>query len=232
MQSPDTVAGDFAYINPFSSDSSSARRVLFHLQLGKFSIQIFRVQLQLGWLWDLLASQASALAPKSLPRRGLHCAPAPAAAWAARTWAWSSGRACFAFTGCCGARALAASCLVRRRLNQCFPGWRPKCWPRRELLSLPESTEDPVIAERASVTLGNNAALSANQVTIRELGGILSVGSKIYDLTTVLKRRLYMQSHGSVNVKDQIEIKVCVSQACENVLSGPLHLHPPPQLAN
>ncbi|KAM5303078.1 armadillo repeat-containing protein 10 isoform 1-T1 [Glossophaga mutica] len=100
----------------------------------------------------------------------------------------------------------------------------------QKLLYLLESTEDPVIIERALVTLGNNAAFSTNQVIIRELGGIPIVGSKINDPNYSIKEKaLNALSNLSVNVENQIKIKVYVSQVCEDVLSGPLNS--PVQLA-
>ncbi|KAF6085359.1 armadillo repeat containing 10 [Phyllostomus discolor] len=100
----------------------------------------------------------------------------------------------------------------------------------QKLLYLLESTEDPIILERALVTLGNNAAFSTNQVIIRELGGIPIVGRKINDPNYSIKEKaLNALSNLSVNVENQIKIKVYVSQVCEDVLSGPLNS--PVQLA-
>ena len=100
----------------------------------------------------------------------------------------------------------------------------------QNLLYLLESTEDPVISERALVSLGNNAAFSANQVIIRELDGVPIVGSKINDPNYGIKEKaLNALSNLSVSVENQIRIKVYVSQVCEDVLSGPLNS--PVQLA-
>lgn len=100
----------------------------------------------------------------------------------------------------------------------------------QKLLYLLELTEDPAIIERALVTLGNNAAFSANQVIIRELGGIPIVGSKIKDPNHSIKEKaLNALSNLSVNVENQIKIKVYVNQVCEDVFSGPLNS--PVQLA-
>ncbi|XP_022410163.1 armadillo repeat-containing protein 10 [Delphinapterus leucas] len=94
----------------------------------------------------------------------------------------------------------------------------------QKLLYLLESTEDPVIIERALVTLGNNAAFSVNQVTIRELGGIPIIGSKINNPNQSIKEKaLNALNNLSVNVENQIKIKVYVSQVCEDVFSGPLN---------
>nr|KAF6417844.1 armadillo repeat containing 10 [Rousettus aegyptiacus] len=100
----------------------------------------------------------------------------------------------------------------------------------QKLLYLLESTEDPVIIERALVTLGNNAAFSANQVIIRELGGIPIVGSKINDPNHSIKEKaLNALNNLSVNVENQIKIKIYINQVCEDVFSGPLNS--PMQLA-
>ncbi|XP_064343737.1 armadillo repeat-containing protein 10 isoform X4 [Camelus dromedarius] len=94
----------------------------------------------------------------------------------------------------------------------------------QKLLYLLESTEDPAIIERALVTVGNSAAFSANQVVIRELGGIPVVGSKINSPNQSIKEKaLNALNNLSVNVENQIKIKVYVNQVCEDVLSGPLN---------
>ncbi|XP_061269867.1 armadillo repeat-containing protein 10 isoform X3 [Bos javanicus] len=94
----------------------------------------------------------------------------------------------------------------------------------QKLLYLLESTEDPGIIERALVTLGNNAAFSANQIVIRELGGIPIVGSKINNPNQSIKEKaLNALNNLSVNVENQIKIKVYVSQVCEDVIAGPLN---------
>lgn len=100
----------------------------------------------------------------------------------------------------------------------------------QKLLYLLELTEDTSIIERALVTLGNNAAFSTNQVIIRELGGIPIIGSKIKDPNHSIKEKaLNALSNLSVNVENQIKIKVYVNQVCEDVFSGPLNS--PVQLA-
>ncbi|KAF5912236.1 hypothetical protein HPG69_013403, partial [Diceros bicornis minor] len=94
----------------------------------------------------------------------------------------------------------------------------------RKLLYLLESTEDPVIIERALVTLGNSAAFSANQVIIRELGGIPIVGSKINNPNHSIKEKaLNALNNLSVNVENQIKIKIYINQVCEDVFAGPLN---------
>nr|XP_027782169.1 armadillo repeat-containing protein 10 isoform X3 [Marmota flaviventris] len=94
----------------------------------------------------------------------------------------------------------------------------------QKLLYLLESTEDPVIMERALVTLGNNAAFSANQAIIRELGGIPIVGDKINNPNHSIKEKaLNALNNLSVNVENQIKIKIYIKQICEDVFSGPLN---------
>nr|XP_004652948.1 armadillo repeat-containing protein 10 [Jaculus jaculus] len=89
-----------------------------------------------------------------------------------------------------------------------------------KLLYLLESTEDPVIIEKALVTLGNNAAFSANQAIIRELGGIPIVGNKINSPNDSIKEKaLNALNNLSVNVENQIKIKIYVNQVCEDVIS-------------
>ncbi|KAF3821417.1 hypothetical protein GH733_010995 [Mirounga leonina] len=93
----------------------------------------------------------------------------------------------------------------------------------QKLLYLLESTDDPVITERALVTLGNNAAFSANQVIIRKLGGIPITGSKInHPNHSTKEKALNALNNLSVNVDNQVKIKAYISQVCKDVLSGPL----------
>ncbi|XP_036912988.1 armadillo repeat-containing protein 10 isoform X2 [Sturnira hondurensis] len=92
----------------------------------------------------------------------------------------------------------------------------------QKLLYLLESTEDPIIIEKALVTLGNNAAFSTNQVIIRELGGIPIVGSKINDPNYSIKEKaLNALSNLSVNVENQIKIKVQVLKLLLNLSENP-----------
>uniref|UniRef100_A0A2I2YEP4 Armadillo repeat-containing protein 10 n=1 Tax=Gorilla gorilla gorilla TaxID=9595 RepID=A0A2I2YEP4_GORGO len=79
----------------------------------------------------------------------------------------------------------------------------------QKLLYLLESTEDPVIIERALITLGNNAAFSVNQAIIRELGGIPTVANKInHSNQSIKEKALNALNNLSVNVENQIKIKV------------------------
>lgn len=93
----------------------------------------------------------------------------------------------------------------------------------QKLLYLLESTEDPIITERALVTLGNSAAFSTNQAIIRELGGIPIIGIRINSPNQSIKEKaLNALNNLSVNADNQIKIKVYVNQVCKDVLSGPL----------
>ncbi|XP_077014017.1 armadillo repeat-containing protein 10 isoform X2 [Tamandua tetradactyla] len=94
----------------------------------------------------------------------------------------------------------------------------------QKLLYLLESTEDPVIIEKALVTLGNNAAFSANQAIIRELGGIPIVGNMINSHNHSIKEKaLNALNNLSVNVENQSKIKIYMNQVCEDVFSDPLN---------
>uniref|UniRef100_A0A2K5RRJ3 Armadillo repeat-containing protein 10 n=1 Tax=Cebus imitator TaxID=2715852 RepID=A0A2K5RRJ3_CEBIM len=82
----------------------------------------------------------------------------------------------------------------------------------QKLLYLLESTEDPIIMEKALITLGNNAAFSVNQAIIRELGGIPIVGNKIsHSNQSIKEKALNALNNLSVNVENQIKIKVDAS---------------------
>ncbi|XP_055139483.1 armadillo repeat-containing protein 10 isoform X8 [Symphalangus syndactylus] len=92
----------------------------------------------------------------------------------------------------------------------------------QKLLYLLESTEDPVIIERALITLGNNAAFSVNQAIIRELGGIPIVGNKInHSNQSVKEKALNALNNLSVNVENQIKIKVQVLKLLLNLSENP-----------
>ncbi|XP_042540555.1 armadillo repeat-containing protein 10 isoform X2 [Dipodomys spectabilis] len=92
----------------------------------------------------------------------------------------------------------------------------------KKLLYLLESTEDPVLIEKALVTLGNSAAFSANQAIIRELGGIPIVGDKINNPNHSIKEKaLNALNNLSVNVENQIKIKVQVLKLLVNLSENP-----------
>uniref|UniRef100_A0A2K5HDM6 Armadillo repeat-containing protein 10 n=1 Tax=Colobus angolensis palliatus TaxID=336983 RepID=A0A2K5HDM6_COLAP len=92
----------------------------------------------------------------------------------------------------------------------------------QKLLYLLESTEDPVIIERALITLGNNAAFSVNQAIIRELGGIPIVGNKInHSNQSIKEKALNALNNLSVNVENQIKIKVQVLKLLLNLSENP-----------
>ncbi|PNJ58272.1 ARMC10 isoform 4 [Pongo abelii] len=92
----------------------------------------------------------------------------------------------------------------------------------QKLLYLLESTEDPVIIERALITLGNNAAFSVNQAIIRELGGIPIVANKInHSNQSTKEKALNALNNLSVNVENQIKIKVQVLKLLLNLSENP-----------
>ncbi|XP_006900873.1 PREDICTED: armadillo repeat-containing protein 10-like [Elephantulus edwardii] len=87
----------------------------------------------------------------------------------------------------------------------------------QKLLYLLDSTEDPAIIERALVTLGNNAAFSANHIVIRELGGIPIVGNVINSHNYSIKEKaLNTLNNLTVNVENQEIIKVYVNQVLDS----------------
>uniref|UniRef100_A0A2R9B0P4 Armadillo repeat-containing protein 10 n=1 Tax=Pan paniscus TaxID=9597 RepID=A0A2R9B0P4_PANPA len=92
----------------------------------------------------------------------------------------------------------------------------------QKLLYLLESAEDPVIIERALITLGNNAAFSVNQAIIRELGGIPIVANKInHSNQSIKEKALNALNNLSVNVENQIKIKVQVLKLLLNLSENP-----------
>ncbi|XP_007532748.1 armadillo repeat-containing protein 10 [Erinaceus europaeus] len=94
----------------------------------------------------------------------------------------------------------------------------------QKLLYLLQSAEDPIIIEKALVTVGNSAAFSVNQVIIRELGGIPIVGSKInHPNLSIKEKALNALNNLSVNVENQVKIKVYINQVSEDVFSDPLN---------
>ncbi|XP_064230837.1 armadillo repeat-containing protein 10 isoform X2 [Aotus nancymaae] len=92
----------------------------------------------------------------------------------------------------------------------------------QKLLYLLESTEDPIIIEKALITLGNNAAFSVNQAIIRQLGGIPIVGNKInHSNQSIKEKALNALNNLSVNVENQIKIKVQVLKLLLNLSENP-----------
>ncbi|XP_034820584.1 armadillo repeat-containing protein 10 isoform X6 [Pan paniscus] len=92
----------------------------------------------------------------------------------------------------------------------------------QKLLYLLESAEDPVIIERVLITLGNNAAFSVNQAIIRELGGIPIVANKInHSNQSIKEKALNALNNLSVNVENQIKIKVQVLKLLLNLSENP-----------
>ncbi|XP_020840179.1 armadillo repeat-containing protein 10 isoform X1 [Phascolarctos cinereus] len=94
----------------------------------------------------------------------------------------------------------------------------------KKLICLLESTEDPLIRERALITLGNSAAFSVNQDVIRNLDGLLVIGNILKDPNPRVKEKaLNALNNLSMNIQNQKEIKVYISQICEETISSALN---------
>ncbi|XP_074050101.1 armadillo repeat-containing protein 10 [Macrotis lagotis] len=94
----------------------------------------------------------------------------------------------------------------------------------KKLICLLESTEDPLIRERALITLGNSAAFSINQDIIRNLDGLLVIGNLLKDPNPKVKEKaLNSLNNLSMNIENQREIKVYINQICEETISSPLN---------
>ncbi|XP_068962652.1 armadillo repeat-containing protein 10-like isoform X1 [Petaurus breviceps papuanus] len=94
----------------------------------------------------------------------------------------------------------------------------------KKLICLLQSTEDALIRERALITLGNSAAFSVNQDIIRNLDGLLVIGNILKDPNPKVKEKaLNALNNLSMNIQNQREIKVHLSQICEETLSSPLN---------
>uniref|UniRef100_F6WYI0 Armadillo repeat-containing domain-containing protein n=1 Tax=Monodelphis domestica TaxID=13616 RepID=F6WYI0_MONDO len=94
----------------------------------------------------------------------------------------------------------------------------------KKLICLLESTEDPLMRERALITLGNSAAFSINQDIIRNLDGLSVIGNILKDPNPKVKEKaLNALNNLSMNVLNQREIKVYISQICEETISSPLN---------
>ncbi|XP_044533964.1 armadillo repeat-containing protein 10 [Gracilinanus agilis] len=94
----------------------------------------------------------------------------------------------------------------------------------KKLICLLESTEEPLMRERALITLGNSAAFSINQDIIRNLDGLSVIGNILKDPNPKVKEKaLNALNNLSMNVQNQREIKVHISQICEETISSPLN---------
>uniref|UniRef100_A0A8C5XJY4 Armadillo repeat containing 10 n=1 Tax=Microcebus murinus TaxID=30608 RepID=A0A8C5XJY4_MICMU len=151
--------------------------------------------------------------------RGLRLRPSRSAGEAAGCPTSGRGRGTGAVPGPGGDRRRASSCedLTNGSYDDVLNAEQ-----LQKLLYLLESTEDPVIIERALVTVGNNAAFSVNQAIIRELGGIPIVGNKINSPDPNIKEKaLNALNNLSVNVENQIKIKVQVLKLLLNLSENP-----------
>ncbi|XP_038597439.1 armadillo repeat-containing protein 10 [Tachyglossus aculeatus] len=93
----------------------------------------------------------------------------------------------------------------------------------QKLIRLLEA-EDPLVREKALITLGNSAAFSANQEIIRDFGGLPAIGNLLDDPTPKVKEKaLDALNNLSMNLRNQEEIKVFVGKVCEETLSSPLN---------
>ncbi|XP_005148491.2 armadillo repeat-containing protein 10 [Melopsittacus undulatus] len=94
----------------------------------------------------------------------------------------------------------------------------------QKLIYLLHATDDPLIQEQALITLGNSAAFSVNQDIIRNLGGLSVIGGMLSDCVPKVKEKaLNALNNLSMNIKNQEEIQVYITQVCGNVESAPLN---------
>ncbi|XP_075347508.1 armadillo repeat-containing protein 10 isoform X1 [Mycteria americana] len=94
----------------------------------------------------------------------------------------------------------------------------------QKLIHLLQATDDPLIQEQALITLGNSAAFSVNQDIIRNLDGLSIIGGMLSDCVPKVKEKaLNALNNLSMNIKNQEEIQVYITQVCRNVESAPLN---------
>ncbi|XP_061222304.1 armadillo repeat-containing protein 10 isoform X2 [Neopsephotus bourkii] len=94
----------------------------------------------------------------------------------------------------------------------------------QKLIYLLHATDDPLIQEQALITLGNSAAFSVNQDIIRNLGGLSVIGGMLSDCVPKVKEKaLNALNNLSMNIKNQEEIQVYITQVCGNIESAPLN---------
>ncbi|XP_020840180.1 armadillo repeat-containing protein 10 isoform X2 [Phascolarctos cinereus] len=92
----------------------------------------------------------------------------------------------------------------------------------KKLICLLESTEDPLIRERALITLGNSAAFSVNQDVIRNLDGLLVIGNILKDPNPRVKEKaLNALNNLSMNIQNQKEIKIQTLKVLLNLSANP-----------
>ncbi|XP_065718856.2 armadillo repeat-containing protein 10 [Patagioenas fasciata] len=94
----------------------------------------------------------------------------------------------------------------------------------QKLIHLLQVTDDPLIQEQALITLSNSAAFSVNQDIIRNLDGLSIIGGMISDcIPKVKEKALNALNNLSMNIKNQEEIQVYITQVCGSVESAPLN---------
>ncbi|XP_074428787.1 armadillo repeat-containing protein 10 isoform X2 [Larus michahellis] len=94
----------------------------------------------------------------------------------------------------------------------------------QKLIHLLQATDDPLIQEQALITLSNSAAFSVNQDIIRNLDGLSVIGGMLSDSVPKVKEKaLNALNNLSMNIKNQEEIQVYITQVCRNVESAPLN---------
>ncbi|XP_021240208.1 armadillo repeat-containing protein 10 isoform X2 [Numida meleagris] len=94
----------------------------------------------------------------------------------------------------------------------------------QKLIHLLKATDDPLIQEQALITLSNSAAFSVNQDIIRNLDGLSVIGGMLLDcVPTVKEKALNALNNLSMNIKNQEEIQVYITQVCKNIESAPLN---------
>ncbi|NXP92812.1 ARM10 protein, partial [Passerina amoena] len=94
----------------------------------------------------------------------------------------------------------------------------------QKLIHLLQATDDPLIQEQALITLSNSAAFSVNQDVIRNLDGLSVIGGMLSNCVPKVKEKaLNALNNLSMNIKNQEEIQVFITQICGTVESAPLN---------
>ncbi|KAM3673669.1 armadillo repeat-containing protein 10 [Ammospiza maritima maritima] len=94
----------------------------------------------------------------------------------------------------------------------------------QKLIHLLQDTDDPLIQEQALITLSNSAAFSVNQDIIRNLDGLSVIGGMLSKCVPKVKEKaLNALNNLSMNIKNQEEIQVFITQVCGTVESAPLN---------
>ncbi|KFQ41699.1 Armadillo repeat-containing protein 10, partial [Nestor notabilis] len=94
----------------------------------------------------------------------------------------------------------------------------------QKLIYLLKATDDPLIQEQALITLGNSAAFSVNQDIIRNSDGISVIGGMLSGCVPKVKEKaLNALNNLSMNITNQEEVQVYITQVCGNVESAALN---------